>query len=286
MKKSEINIRDPFILTHNGKYYMYGTRAVYTWTDEKSDKYGFDVYISEDLENWSEPKSIFEISEGFWGQYKFWAPEVHEYNGKFYMFATFDCDTRRRGTAILVCDTPDGEFKEHSQGAVTPSDWECLDGTFYCENGTPYIVFCHEWIQVHDGEVCALELSKDLKTAVGEPIVLWTASMAKEWVVPHDEINYVTDGPFLLRVDKELICLWSSFGKGGYVEAISRSDNGKITGNWTIDKKLLFEKDGGHGMIFTDLDGEYNFAYHTPNETPFERPCVRKLTKNMLRSAN
>ena len=286
MKKSEINIRDPFILTHNNKYYMYGTRAIYTWTQEMSNDYGFDVYVSEDLENWSEPKSIFEIKEDFWGKYQFWAPEVHEYNGRFYMFATFSCPTRRRGTAILVSDTPDGEFKEHSVGAVTPSEWECLDGTFYCENETPYIVFCHEWTQIHDGEVCALELSPDLKTAVGEPRVLFRASTAKEWVVPHEKINYVTDGPFLLRVDTELICLWSSFGKYGYVEAISRSDNGKIGGNWTIDKKLLFDRNGGHGMIFSDFDNEYFFVYHSPNETPFERPCVRKITKDMLKRGN
>lgn len=27
MKLSEINIRDPFVLLHNGRYYMYGSRV-------------------------------------------------------------------------------------------------------------------------------------------------------------------------------------------------------------------------------------------------------------------
>ena len=27
MKKEEINIRDPYVLVHDNKYYMYGTRA-------------------------------------------------------------------------------------------------------------------------------------------------------------------------------------------------------------------------------------------------------------------
>ena len=27
MKRTDINIRDPFILAENGKYYLYGTRA-------------------------------------------------------------------------------------------------------------------------------------------------------------------------------------------------------------------------------------------------------------------
>ncbi len=273
MKRSEINIRDPFILTHNGKYYMYGTRAKNTWERVPIYTQGFDVYVSDDLENWSEPKPIFEYYDGFWGEMQFWAPEVHKYNGKFYMLASFIADGYERGTAIFVCDTPDGTFKEHSQGAVTPKEWGCLDGTLYVENNTPYMVFCHEWTQIKNGAVCALELSKDLKEAVGEPFELWSAADAS-WA---DDIrgngSYVTDGPFLVKKENgELICIWSSFSKGEYVEAISRSSNGSIKGKWTIDQKLLYEKDGGHGMIFTDLKGGGNFVYHSPNETPKERP--------------
>ena len=53
MKLNEINIRDPFVLPVGGKYYMYGTRG------SKIFGYaiGFDVFVSEDLENWSEPHS-------------------------------------------------------------------------------------------------------------------------------------------------------------------------------------------------------------------------------------
>ena len=39
---------------------MYGTRAKYTWGDGEPKDYGFDVYVSEDLTNWSEPISVFE----------------------------------------------------------------------------------------------------------------------------------------------------------------------------------------------------------------------------------
>ena len=278
MKRSEINIRDPYILTHNGRYYMYGTRAQNTWESKPLEKLGFDVYISDDLETWSDPKPIFEYYDTFWGKTQFWAPEVHKYNGKFYMFASFIADGYHRGTAIFECDTPDGKFKEHSKSAVTPKEWDCLDGTLYVENDTPYIVFCHEWTQIKNGTICAQELSKDLKRAVGEPIPLWSAEDAP-WV---DDIrgngSYVTDGPFLIKKENgELICIWSSFSKGEYVEAISRSDNGSIKGKWTIDEKLLYEKNGGHGMIFTDLNGKSNFVYHAPNDTPNERPFYTRI---------
>ena len=284
IKSTDINIRDPFVLAYNGKYYMYGTRATNTWDQVSLDTVGFDVYESVDLENWSEPKPIFEYFEGFWGTRQYWAPEVHFYNGKFYLFASFIADGYHRGTAIFVCDTPNGTFKEHSKGAVTPHDWECLDGTLYVENGTPYIIFCHEWTQINNGTMCALELSPDLKEPVGEPIYLWAAG-DPSWA--HDIRDgkgcFVTDGPFFVKKDNgELICIWSSFSKGEYVEAISRSNNGSIKGKWTIDEKLLYEKDGGHGMIFKGLDGVSRFTYHYPNTTPYERPYFTEINIEKL----
>lgn len=283
MKFCDINIRDPFILVENGRYYMYGTRAKNTWERQPLPSLGFDVYVSDDLEEWSEPKQIFSWYEGFWGETQYWAPEVHKYNGKFYMLASFKGNGYHRGTAILESDSPDGVFKEHSCGAVTPRDWECLDGTFYLEGETPYIVFCHEWTQIKDGTVCALELSRDLKESVGEPIFLWRASDAS-W--KHDigdgQGCYVTDGPFLVKRGDELLSIWSSFYKGEYCEAVARSSNGKINGEWTIDDKLIYEKDGGHGMIF---EKKY-FIFHTPNETPKERPCVKEIDIDALFSNN
>ena len=99
MKLSDINVRDPYILPYNGKYYLYGTRAIHTWTQEIKDGYGFDVYESYDLVEWSNPKSIFENHDEFWGDFQFWAPEVHIYNGRFYLFATFSDKTYFRGIA-------------------------------------------------------------------------------------------------------------------------------------------------------------------------------------------
>ena len=86
MKLNEINIRDPFILTFNKKYYMYGSRV--TNPNEKFGwglQTGFDVYESVDLENWINPKSVFEMTDDFWATRDAWAPEVHIYNNKFYM---------------------------------------------------------------------------------------------------------------------------------------------------------------------------------------------------------
>lgn len=131
MNLEKINIRDPFILIDEGKYYMYGTRALTCWTSAT----GFDCYISEDLENWNGPYEVFHKPEDFWADLNCWAPEVHKYNGSYYMFATFKDSQSHGGTAILKADHPLGPFIPHSEKQITPKDWECIDGNALCKPG-------------------------------------------------------------------------------------------------------------------------------------------------------
>ena len=272
MKRNEINIRDPFVLVHEGRYYLYGTRGATCWGPAD----GFDVYTGTDLEHWEGPVECFHNDGSFWADRNYWAPELYAYQGAFYMFASFKNDRVRRGTAILKADSPLGPFRPHSRGCVTPAEWECLDGTLYVSpEGKPYMAFCHEWVQAGDGEVCAIPLTDDLKAAAGEPFLLFRASEAP-WcrVVYHSSgiAGCVTDGPFFWRTRKgTLLCLWASFSQGGYTEAVAVSDNGDITGHFT-QTTPLFMDDGGHGMIFRGLDNQLYLTLHSPNEHLLERP--------------
>jgi arabinan endo-1,5-alpha-L-arabinosidase len=269
MKFSDIHIRDPFILPENDIYYLYGTRGETAWTKG----YGLDVYTSKDLENWSNPTECFTLPENFWADGEIWAPEVHKYKGSYYMFVTFYSDKRNRATQILKSDSPMGPFLPFTDDAITPLGWRCLDGTFYIsKDNKPYIVFCHEWQQVKDGEICAMELTEDLTAAAGEPIILFKGSYP-DWADKGRE-DYVTDGPFLYRTKSgSLLMIWSTFKNHEYLQAVSRSDNGEITGNWTHEE-ILFEKDGGHGMIFMDFEGINHLIIHSPNRHPKERPVL------------
>ena len=273
MKLQDIHIRDPFILLEGGRYYLYGSRGNEAWGKAT----GLDVYESDDLVSWSGPSVVFTPPEGFWADMHFWAPEVHQYHGKFYMFVSFKSETACRGTQIMVADTPKGPFTLHSDGPVTPRDWECLDGTLYIDrDGKPYMVFCHEWLQVKNGEMCAVRLSDDLKQAVGEPFLLFRAS-EPDWALK-DKTEFVTDGPWMYRTASgKLLMLWSSSAANGYVEAIAYSDNGDVTGRWQHQKQLLFDQDGGHGMIFTSKEGKLFFILHNPNNSPMERPVILPL---------
>ena len=278
LKRNEINIRDPFVLVHEGKYYLYGTRGNECWGTGT----GLDCYVSSDLENFEEPVVVFLPPKDFWADRNFWAPEVHKYKDSFYMFVSFKAEGVCRGTQILKADSPLGPFEIHSDGPVTPRDWECLDGTLYieeAEGGKPYIVFCHEWVQVVDGEICAIPLSDDLQRPVGEPKLLFHASEAP-WIVDIRGGNYVTDGPFMYRYnDGKIVLLWSSFGKEGYTLALAHSESNTIAGPWIQDPKLLFSKDGGHGMLFKNLEGKLMGALHSPNINGEERPIFFEITR-------
>ena len=261
MKLSEIHIRDPFILPFEGKYYLFGSPGKYAWQGAE----GFWCHISEDLKNWSELIKCFDIPEGFWATDNFWAPEVHYYNGRFYMFASFIAKGHMRAVQVLASDRPEGPYEIWSC-PLTPNDWMCLDGTLYTENGVPYMIFCHEWTQVTDGEMCILRLSDDLKKPVGQPKVLFKAS-EPEWASSKKHGGFITDGPFLHKcADGRLIMIWSGFDKNGYVEAVAYSKDGTVNGEWAHCEKTMSAVNGGHGMIFKSFDGKLNFVMHYPNE--------------------
>ena len=275
MKNSDINIRDPFVLYENGTYYMYGTRARNFGIETK----GFDVYLSKDLENWSEPQECFN-SEMYDLNYQAnWAPEVHRYNNAYYMFATF---TRKsnglRGTFILKAESPLGPFVPHSNGAVTPADWECLDGTFYMSReGKPYIIFCHEHTQIIDGTICYAPLSEDLKEINGEVVTLFKASepyWADKCTDPEE--HRVTDGPFMYRTKTdELLMLWSTFIKGQYAECLVKFAGGEIGADF-VHLAPMIDDDGGHGMIFGNGEKVY-LTFHSPNQRDMERPYFMEI---------
>ena len=270
---NEINIRDPFVLVYDNKYYMYGTRGE---TAFEKKAFGLDVYISEDLNNWDGPIEVFKKTDDFWADRHFWAPEVYYYNNEFYMFATF-ANKKIQKTIILKADKPDSIFKVWNQTDITPQGWPTLDGTLYIEDNKPYMVFCREWKQVKDGQIWVIELDKDLRNPIGEPFMLFKASEAKPLVKGFLFGRYITDGPYFVRTDdNKLHMLWSSLGQKGYVQLLAHNDTNDIHGKFITDE-ALYTSDGGHGMIFKDLNNDYYLVLHTPNTFKKEHPTFIKL---------
>lgn len=79
-----VKFGDPYVLlASDGIYYMYGTGG--------GAVDGFSVYSSPDLVNWKAEGQVFRGNiPGSWGVANFWAPEVYERGGKFYMLYSAD----------------------------------------------------------------------------------------------------------------------------------------------------------------------------------------------------
>lgn len=277
-----IYCRDPFIVADPGTktYYLYRSST----TEEGLG--GVEAFTSKDLKTWSGPERVFTVPEDNFITGTVWAPEVHHYKGAWYIFATLN--TKRqwaetvpgwpaftyRGTQIFRSESPTGPFLPLGKELTTPKDFMALDGTLWVEEGVPYMVFCHEWVQVVDGSFELMPLKDDLSGPAGDPVTIFTASQAP-WISANSVWTdkdgskrnaYVSDGNFVFRTkDGDLLILWSSFKNGKYCVAISRSASGKLAGPWTCDEEPIFEEDGGHPMVFKDFDGNLKLVFHQPN---------------------
>ncbi len=292
---SQIRIRDPFILADvaTRTYYMYAQMANRSGRQDASQ--GVEVYTSKDLKQWLGPAPVYVVPTNSWANWMVWAPEVHKYGSKYYLFVTMTShDTlanagsnnrgplHKRGTQILVADSPAGPFKPFHNHAHTPTDWMALDGTLWVEGSVPWMVFCHEWVQTVDGTMELVKLKDDLSDVAGDPETLFRATDAK-WVRAlgrkgTPQYGFVTDGPFLFRTKAgKLLMIWSSFGESRYAVGLAVSQSGKIIGPWKQVDEPLFAADGGHGMIFRTFDGQLMLVLHQPNSGERERARLFKL---------
>lgn len=282
MTESDFEIRDPFVLVARGLYYMYESKP---WKGGE----GVWVRASHDLKSWTPRKLVMRVPDGV-DHTAVWAPEVHRFKGRYYLFTTLtekkgarpiatvaptvgDKFLEPRGTWAFVADDPEGPFAPVKTGPVTDPALMTLDGTLLVEDGRPSFVYCHEWCQMDNGTVEYAPLTADLGSLAAAPKTLLDARSAMKGA------HNVTDGPFFWRSEKSaaLYMIWSNTIDGhGYCVLVRSSPSGKIAGPWTKDR-ILFGENGGHGMIFKDLKGRLQLTLHQPNESPDERMKLFEL---------
>ncbi len=282
LRLPDMPLHDPFILAHKP------THTYYLYTSNRgrisgTPGVGTMAYTSKDLLNWERPKAVFVVPDDTFAQQGGWAPEVHEYKGRYYLFTTLHNEQSVlstppeswrtnyvRGTIAAVADSPAGPFEMlNKDAAVPPANFMTLDGTLYVDpEGQPWMVYAHEWIQKIDGTIEAVPLSGDLSKTADDAIHLIKASDAP-WlnatIKPGNfDLHYVTDGPQLYRTkDGHLLMLWSSYENGSYVQTVARSKSGELEGPWEQLDPLV-KGDSGHGMLFNTFDGQLMMVLHRP----------------------
>ena len=258
----DFSLHDPFMLAdrRTGLYYLYNAN----YFQYRSAKHGFGksvvLYTSPDLKHFSEPVSVFDVIDrpvGAWYDDcdSPWAPEVHEWQGRYWMFVTLharrDKPVRpeagpdwyrrdrtvgeKRGVFVLVADTPAGPFVPvHPQSPTTPTGTMALDGTLAVDSdGSPWMIYAHEWVQLFDGTMEAIRLdASDLSVGRSEPSHLWAASEG----VWHESDGDAPQGGWHGDFDSDRALRLIAEGSGGYVTdgpyAI-RTPSGALVCLWT-----------------------------------------------------
>ena len=292
---SEVRCSDPFIFADDtdNTYYMYSTGG----------RGKVMSRASKDLVYWTQAYPVMEFTDEHWAgaNAASWAAEVHAYKGKYYLFTTSHSEEivesipdryeiPHRATQIYVADSPRGPFKDFTGKGHTPDNWAALDGTFWVEDGVPYMIFCHEWLQTVDGTMELVELPDDLGVPTKAPVTLFKASEAK-WSGEMNALGnktygqqiggQVTDGPWLFRTQTgKLGMLWSSWSakaRDMYAIGAAYSASGSVKGPWIQEEEAIFDENGGHGMLFRTFGGKLKLCMHYVNsndERPGRKPII------------
>nr|BFF23037.1 hypothetical protein GCM10025732_10020 [Glycomyces mayteni] len=222
----DMPLHDPYVVAdaETGLYHLFTSNLDLSGTPGA----GTMVYRSPNLRDWSDPVPVFLTADEQepWARHGAWAPEVHRWNGRWYLFTTlhdtdaplpvprpgeygtpFPVANYRRSTVVAVADDLTGPYRMlKPEKPILPAELMTLDGTLYVDDaGKPWMVYANEWLQRIDGTVEAFPLNDALDAVAGDPVVLFRGSDAS-WLsrelpagVPHQIAPYVTDGPQLYR---------------------------------------------------------------------------------------
>ena len=187
----DIKFGDPYVLlASDGHYYMYGTGGV---------EDGFGCYKSDDLVNWEYQGEVYRgNTPESWAESCFWAPEVYERNGKFYMF--FSANWKVNPTAelenfligVAVSESPTGPFKEVSDAPLFNPGYPIIDANvLFDDDGRCYLYYsrcCYKhpveseiarWArekgmydEIEESWIYGIEIAPDFSKVIGEPVLL------------------------------------------------------------------------------------------------------------------
>src|SRR5690606_18557546 len=187
-----VKFGDPYVLrASDGKYYMYGTGG--------GARKGFAAYSSDDLVNWEpEGQVYFGSNENGWGTGDYWAPEVYERAGKFYMFysAQWKVNPTREAEnfkiGVAVSDKPAGPFTDMRDKPIFDPGYPIIDANvLFAADGKTYLYYsrcCYKhpvesevadwakkkgWFdEIEESWVYGVEMKPDFSGIIGEPVLL------------------------------------------------------------------------------------------------------------------
>jgi len=164
-----ITMGDPFAVLYGRTYYLTGTTR------------GFGIWSSPDLVHWTSLGPGHVRDERSWGRESFWAPELFEHDGRYYMVYSASrpkTEDGAQGPGFRIClaaaEGPAGPYRDLHAPWCDPG-YPCIDGhVFFDEDGAGYLYFAKVGVVREPefkllGSIYGVKLRDDLSGPAGEP---------------------------------------------------------------------------------------------------------------------
>ncbi|MBI9017268.1 MAG: family 43 glycosylhydrolase [Phycisphaerae bacterium] len=263
---------DPHVTFANGYYYAYGTGQV-------EDGKQFPVLRSRDFTSWEFVGGALEpLKEPAMNDY--WAPEVAEHNGKYYLYYSGDMKQR-----VAVADCPQGPFVDTGK-LMFPELEFSIDGHPFKDpvSGKWYLFFAKDFFDKRPGTALAVvELADDM-ISVKSPVYTVIRAFSdwqiyqrnRHWYDKDWPAWHTLEGAAVVYRDGKYYCFYSggNWQTPGYGVGCGVSDTitGPYVDQWsndgasvlsTIEDKLIGP---GHNSVILGPDKKtYFIVYHSWN---------------------
>ncbi|UQA58306.1 family 43 glycosylhydrolase [Polyangium aurulentum] len=245
---------DPSVIRVGNEYWATATTS--EWAPH------YPILHSTDLVNWDHVGTVFpEMPK--WATSNFWAPEISEDNGTYFIFYTArEAASNHLCVASASSPSPGGPYTDH--GPLVCQSAGSIDGfAIRDENGKRYLLWKEDGNSIgQPTPIWAQELSDDGTKLLGSPTVLFQNE-------PSWEANLV-EGPFVLKQGDYFYAFYSGAGcctsNCSYSLGVARSKT--LLGPWEknpanpILPGNAVWKCPGHGSIVTAPDGRFYLLYH------------------------
>ncbi len=291
---------DPFLLhsSEDETFYMYGT---------SEDLNGFKTYASKDLNNWVDMGIVYDNNQdSAWGINCFWAPEVYEREGKFYLWysANWKHNPTNEGEnfriGVAVADSPTGPFKDMHARPIFDPGYPIIDANLYFDDEADkvYLYYsrcCYKnpvqseisdwaktkgWFdEIEESWIYGVEIKPDFSGVVGQPQLLLQPpskmnDSQSEWEsrsVTSREVNRRwNEGSFLFKENNTYYMMYSANFFGGQNYAVGYATSNHPLGPFekASSNPVLQSKEGTAGLV---TGTGHNMVLTMPNK---QRLCV------------
>ncbi len=274
-----VEFGDPYILkASDGMYYMIGTGGV---------RDGFKMLSSTDLMDWKDEGRIYQgNTDSSWNIANFWAPELYEIKGKFYLL--FSADWRENPTnelenfriGVAVADNPTGPYTDLMDRPIFDPGYPVIDGNLWFEDGKVYLYYsrcCYknpvesevaDWArekgmfdEIEESWVYGVELQPDFSGIIGEPELLLRPPLKMddeqaEWEsrsVTSGEVNRRwTEGSYIIKDKDTYYMMYSANYFGGKNYAVGYATSKSPLGPFEkADNNPVLQKNVEQGGVVT-----------------------------------